>query len=298
MADWSGVNDRDRKWLEMLPADAPEPSEMEDYLFDLRGFLVLKGALSGQQVSECNACLDAIPPIEPGQWHGHVHRQDHEPKYGVNYQQIYEAGEPFRRMIDHPSWIKYVLHYVGGVGTFDWNHGPLFIDENFANLRGPGEAISLHSGGHSGTLRTLFNFRNGQFHCGQVNILMALTDIGPGDGATMVIPGSHKSNLEHPRLRSRVYGRDAVDGTEGAIEVHLQAGDAILFVDGIAHGSAERQNPGQRRICVFRYGPSWGNFRFGYQPSEELLAQLTPLQRRIVQPQVPVPGRPESVCAG
>jgi ectoine hydroxylase-related dioxygenase (phytanoyl-CoA dioxygenase family) len=32
----------------------------------------------------------------------------------------------------------------------------------------------------------------------KVDMLLALTDIGPGDGGTMLIPGSHKSNFEHP----------------------------------------------------------------------------------------------------
>jgi len=66
--------------------------------------------------------------------------------------------------------------------------------------------------------------------------------------------------------------------------VQLKAGDALIFVDGISHGSARRQNAGERRVVVYRYGPSWGNFRFGYQPSPELLARLTPERRKIVQP--------------
>lgn len=53
-------------------------------------------------------------------------------------------------------------------------------------------------GGYRGAVGGQFRFTNGAFRCGQVNILMALTDIGPGDGGTMVIPGSHKSNLAHP----------------------------------------------------------------------------------------------------
>ena len=60
----------------------------------------------------------------------------------MNLQQIYEAGEPFENLIDHPSWIEHVKHFVGGEGTFDYNHGPLFIDEKFANIRGPGESIA------------------------------------------------------------------------------------------------------------------------------------------------------------
>ncbi len=276
-----------------MPDSQPvQPTAMDDYLFDLRGYLLIERALDAGHVAALNACLDAIPPIQPGQWHGYVHRQVHDEMFGVNLQQIYEAGEPFERLIDHPAWIARVRRFVGGEGTFDYHHGDLFIDENFANLRGPGQAISLHSGGHTRTKRTQFRYHDGRFHCGQVNVLIALTDIGPGDGATMVIPASHKANFKHPRFDTRVYGRDPVDGTEGAIEVHVRAGDALLFVDAIAHGSAARANPGQRRICVYRYGPSWGNFRFGYRPSDALLTRLTPVRRKIVQPLELVP-RPE-----
>ena len=260
------------------------PSAMDDYLFDLNGYLVLRESLSIEEVTALNACLDAIPPLEPGQWYGHVHCQAHEPKLGTNFQQIYEAGEPFERLIDHPSWIEYVKRYVGAQDTFDATSGDVFIDEDFVNLREPGQAISLHSGGHDGCIRTQFRYHAGGFHCGQINILMALTDIGPGDGATMVIPASHKSNIRHPQYETSVYGEDSVEAIEGAAEVHLNAGDAILFVDAIAHGSAECTNLGQRRICVYRYGPSWGNSRYGYSPSEELLDRLTSERRQIVQP--------------
>jgi len=121
--------------------------------------------------------------------------------------------------------------------------------------------------------------------CGQVNVLIALNDIGPGDGGTMVIPGSHKSNFPHPQFGEHVIAEGAsVEGAAGAIEVHMKAGDAILFVDAIAHGSAKRSNPGQRRFIVYRYGSTWNFFRWGYRPSPELLARLTPRQRQIVWP--------------
>lgn len=76
---------------------------------------------------------------------------------------------------------------------------------------------------------------------------------------------------------------------EHAVEVHMKAGDVLIFADAICHGSARRRNPGERRIIVYRYGPSWGNFRHGYQVSEELLARLTPQRRQIVRPLMPIP---------
>jgi hypothetical protein len=81
---------------------------------------------------------------------------------------------------------------------------------------------------------------------------------------------------------------------EGAVEVHLEAGDAILFVDAISHGSAKRVNDGERRIVVYRYGPAWGTFRFGYWPSPELLDRLTPGRRKIVLPTEPWPRTPQA----
>lgn len=265
-------------------------TDREKYLFDLRGYLLLKGALSPAEVRDINAAIDNLLPIEHDEWKGYVHGHTYGDNEGTNLQQVYEGGEPFEKLIDHPAWIDKVKYFVGGDGTFDYNAGALFIDENFASIRGSGQAIGLHSGGHQGTKRTQYRYFNGRFHCGQINILMALTDIGEGDGATMVIPGSHKANFPHPDFdKHRMMGTEpSVDGVEGAIEVQLDAGDVLLFVDCISHGSAQRINSGKRRIIVYRYGPSWGNFRHGYQVSQDLLERLTPERRKIVQPLAPL----------
>jgi hypothetical protein len=262
-------------------------SELDKYLFDLRGYLLLENALDDQEVEDINACLEAIPLKKPGEWHGHVHSHVFaSEKEGLNLQQIYEGGEPFEKLIDHPSWIDHAKLFVGGQESFDAQHGPLFIDENFASIRGPGEAIGLHSGPVPWVKRCQFLVRDQQFNCGQINILIALNDIGPGDGATMVIPGSHKSNFRHPEFDNAKMTMEggSVDGVTGAVEVQMKAGDALLFVDAICHGSAKRVNSGERRIAVYRYGPSWGFFRHGYRPSRELLKRLTPERRQIVWP--------------
>ena len=270
-------------------------TDLDIYLFDLRGYLLIEQALSQDEVAALNAGIDAILPLKRGEWCGYVHGHAYSDNDGLNLQQIYEGGEPFERLIDHPSWIDKVKHFVGREGTFDHHPSPLFIDENFANLRGPGEAIGLHSGGHYGIKRTQFRYYNGRFMCGQINILMALTDIGPDDGGTMVIPGSHKSHFPHPQLERHSIGgeKPSVDNVLGAVEIYMKAGDALLFVDAIGHGSAERINPGERRVIVYRYGPGWGNFRHGYQPSPELVARLTPERRRFVQPLQLLPREPQ-----
>jgi hypothetical protein len=271
----------------------PVPTDLDEYLFDLQGFVILRGALSKAEVDAANAAIDQIPRDLPRLgWHGWVQREDHPEHRGFSYQQVAELGGTFERMIDHPSYINYVLRFVGGQDSYDYNHGPLFSDEHFFNLRGPGESIPLHAGGQDICKRMAFRYHNGRFQCGQINVLTAFTDIGPGDGATMVIPGSHKSNIIHPEfLRhdlAKVWsdaGGASADGVPGAIEVHMKAGDTIIFCDATCHGSARRVNPGERRISVYRYGSAWNRTRFGYHASPELLARLNPFARKVLHPQ-------------
>ena len=270
-------------------------TDLDIYLFDLRGYLVIENALGADHLREANCVLDELRQLKPGEWSGHVHGHVFSSeKEGLNLQQIYEAGEPFEHFIDHPAWIEHVKTFVGGQNTFDCHHGPLFIDENFASIRGPGEAIFIHSGPVPWLKRCQFHVRDQQFNCGQINVLIALSDIGPGDGATIVVPGSHKSNFRHPEVeRIKSSSRTGtVDSVSASVEVHLRAGDALLFVDAICHGSVERMNAGERRNVVYRYGPSWGFFRHGYRPSKALLERLTVERRRIVWPHERIAGAP------
>lgn len=264
-----------------------KPTELEKYLFDLNGYIILKKAISSKELKECNRIIDNLKNLKNGEWHDYVHGHNYGGKEGLNLQQIYEAGKPFEKFIDHPSWINHMLEFVGGKGTFDHQHGPLFIDENFANIRGPGEAIGIHSGNPEGIQRNHYRYQEGKFHCSQVNILIALKKIGPGDGGTVVIPSSHKSNIQHPEYKQNKMKKNKISSAEkmtGSLEVFLDAGDALLFVDSLCHGSAKRTNRGERRIVVYRYGPSWGFFRHPYRPSAKLLNKLTKFQRNIVMP--------------
>ena len=115
----------------------------------------------------------------------------------------------------------------------------------------------------------------------------------PGRWRHAVIPGSHKSSFAHPVFKQSYADRCKLEDevVEGGIEVTLKAGSALLFSDAISHGATRRVNPGERRVVIYRYGPGWGNTRYGYRYSDALLARVTPAQRAILQPVVPrVPG--------
>ena len=71
----------------------PVPSPLDEYLFDLQGFVFLPGALSREEVAACNAIVDSIPKsLERREWWGNVQREDHPEHRGRSYQQNLPVG--------------------------------------------------------------------------------------------------------------------------------------------------------------------------------------------------------------
>lgn len=266
--------------------------DMLDYLFDLRGYIILENAVAPDLLNRLNQAIDPLLDLQYKEWRGNVQRFDNNGDAGIELQNIVEGGEPFEALIDHPAWYSRLLRYCGEKDSYVEG---LFIDESFASIRRQGGFFPVHSGNQDGVVRNQYRFVNNLFRCGQVNILLALTDVGPGDGATMAIPGSHKSNFAHPDMLKPWEERKHMDEMVGAVEIHLKKGDALMFVDAMAHGASTRTNPGERRVMIYRYGPSWGNTRYGYRYSAELLDRLNPARRKILEPIAP--RRPESVAA-
>ena len=265
--------------------DADLSQEERDYLFDLNGYRIIQNALTPDQLARVNAFVDAHPieSVNPGDWVGDVECHTYGSKDGLNFQNIIEGGDVFEELIDNPTWLPQVRRYIENGAH------KLAIEENFLNVRRSGGFIPIHAGGANIRFTGLFQWQTGAWAVGQINVLMALTDVGPGDGATTVAPGSHKSQFLHPNMdwNAGVGGDRAI----GMREVHLKAGQALMFTDGITHGSTPRTNPGERRVLIYRYSPHLLANRFNYIPSPELLARLTPERRKLVEQQPPR-GRP------
>jgi hypothetical protein len=266
------------------------PSAWDDYRFDLDGFLILPGAATRAQVAAMNATCDEWF-ADGGEWLGGVHAlpptgtmaeyaSSPEQRRVQTFHNVIEAGSAFEAMVDNPAWIGHVRRYVDDDGLHLWM--------NFLTATDGGGGTSLHSGGHTHHFRNSFDYHDGKFHCGNVVVLLALTDIGPGDGPTVVIPGSHKSNLPNPVVCGGKPLPATLDELGGMVaDVHLRAGDAVIFTDAILHGGRPRTNAGQRRILGYRYAPFWTRNRLGYEPSAALVERLTPERRAIVRPVEP-----------
>lgn len=267
----------------------------QDYMFDLQGYLILRNAISKQDLAEMNQWVDDhwndvenanLSGTNTGsnQWIGNVELHSYGKDDGVNFQNIIEGAPVFERMIDNPAWFSMAQRYINPANGIS-------IHENFLNVRGSGGFLYIHCGGHVPLCYLTFrNHNTGEWMVGQINVIMALTDIGPGDGPTVLVPGSHKCTEIHPRLEQNGKGLIAIDdhqaaGTAlGMQEMYLNAGDALFFTDTVTHGSAQRINPGHRRVVIYRYSPRFIRTRFNYEWSDGLMNRLTPARKQIIEP--------------
>ncbi len=75
----------------------------------------------------------------------------------------------------------------GDRGDSGWDnhpHGLPTIDEAFVNFRSIGGAISMHGPMNAESAKAQYRYADGAFFSGEINMALALNDIGEGDGAT------------------------------------------------------------------------------------------------------------------
>tara|TARA_B100000315_G_C14524363_1_gene563097 strand:+ start:251 stop:1171 length:921 start_codon:yes stop_codon:yes gene_type:complete len=87
---------------------------------------------------------------------------------------------------------------------------------------------------------------NGIIHSGYVNVSITLVDV-PGDHGIGLIPGSHKSNFNTPKIKTNDPYKEYIQSFE------LSAGDAIVFVPNLLHTTRKWKMDYPRYTVFNRY---------------------------------------------
>ena len=268
-------------------------NEHERYFFDLNGYLVIEDALTLGETAACNEAIDHE--------YGLVReRLESESLAGGSRVLKGRQGrgdlggmltwskpwcQPFRDLLVHRRIVPHLLEILGDGFRLDHLYGII--------MREGTEGFTLHGGGTSDNLTSLFRFHNGKMRCGLTVVSWVLTDCGPGDGGFACIPGSHKSNYATPSDVA-LLERDI-----GVVkQVEAKAGSAIIFTEALTHGTLPWRAKHQRRSILYKYSPGALSYARQYMPDgvQEMLEEFTPQQRAVLEP----PYRPErpSVSAG
>lgn len=187
------------------------------------GYVILEGVLDRQQV-------DALRrELQP-----HFDRRlfGRNPFEGHDTQRVYgllQKSRLFDPLVEHPAVMDACESTLGAGFLLSVAH---------AILIHPGEAAqSLH---HDDSFYPVPRPRRAL----GVSTIWALDDFTEDNGATRIVPGSHRWNGEAP-------------DESAAKPVIMPAGSLLIFLGTLYHGGGENRSPGTRLGLTIQYCPPW-----------------------------------------
>lgn len=232
-------------------------TQEEQYLFDLRGYLILRRVLSEAEVDEINCVIDkAVPHWEEkakakqaitGIGQDVIATENHDPTKGhVGFMSslLLDWGEPMRRLVGHKKVLPYLIDLLGA---------NLRLDHQFVVLMTAGSVGEpLHGGNTPHHQGEYFEIKNDRIYCGLTVVSIALCDVEAGSGGFCLIPGSHKSNFPLPPAF-----QELSFSSECVVQPALSKGDVVIFPEALIHGALSWRSPWERRAVIFKYCPGY-----------------------------------------
>ena len=254
----------DARALGPLPGDAEHAvSDVDKFLFDTNGFVVVKDVFSKDDLRAFHDAIDAHAHLiherkgqlrltaakTPLSGDGKTGRKDLAGFLGWQKPHC----DPFRSVLAHPKLVPY-LHELVGPG-YRLDHNPLLI------MQDPGaEGFEFHGGStlDSGDWNHPlgYDFRHGKMRCNLLAFAVHLTDVEEGDGGFCIVRGSHKSNYVCPPSIKRYE-----EATEHSYQPAVNAGDVVVFTEATTHGTLPWRGASQRRNLIYRFSPA--NISYG-----------------------------------
>ncbi len=220
--------------------------DMQRYLFDLAGFMVIPNVLDQAGIDELNRLIDAqaLPPPREEIRFGRAPAKV-PPSAG-----FLEWGKPFCDLLDHPRIMPLLQITLG-----DWFR----LDRLFGiNMEAGMDFGKLHGGNAPYSPGESYDVRDGEIHNSFTVVSWNLVDTGPEYGGFCCVPGSHKSNFVRPNPLSAVtHGHwEMMDGdalAPGVVIPEAPAGSVVLFSEALTHGTAPWKGTHQRRTLIYKY---------------------------------------------
>src|SRR5262249_35734140 len=216
--------------------------ELQQFLFDLQGYLVIHDVLKAAELAELNRLIDAQQLPSPrerirfGSAAG-LHGPDHG---YLNW------GEPFCRLLDHEAILPILRLRLGDCFRLDRLYGiRMHKGQTWGSMHADYGASAPNSFTKPGER---FHFAPNSIYEGFTVVAWNLADAGPAYGGFWCIPGSHKSNFKLPRQI-----HEAPEKASCVVIPDVPAGSVVLFSEAVMHGTAPWRADHERRTLLYQY---------------------------------------------
>lgn len=136
------------------------------------------------------------------------------------------------------------------------------------------EALGFHTGAREGWGTF---YENEHFHCLFVKALVYLSDVGPDDGGTAVIPGSHR--LRWP-LSDII--RAATSTEQLVHQVEAPAGSVLLFPESLVHSTTAIHSDAERVVFITGYSAAMMREWPGNEMHQDFVDSLEDRERELL----------------
>ena len=227
------------------PALSDQVTDDARFLFDLQGFLILRGAIEPDLVAALDAAVVANEAIEhDDSWAEGLPVVQHRPlatkdlflEHQVRLNGLPRLDPVFDRLIAHPGYLPYLEEFMDQ---------PQLIN-TWSISKYPGRSATHW---HHGLPPEDYSVRDGRIRTPMLNVVTMLTPNHPGDGCFVVIPGSHKKNF---KLDLKRWGAAGMD-TPGALEITGEPGDVMLFTEALVHTGAAKTTARRRTTLQYNH---------------------------------------------
>ena len=200
-----------------------------------------------------------------------VHDQPHHSFMGS----LYEYDAALTQYACHPRCVGMVEEVMGCDARLTEFNGHL-------NTRNPNDDFSKppQFGFHNGVdIAFGTHLANGLYHCNFIKTLTTLVDLGPDDGGTVVVAGSHKVSDTDAAIKAAYEDRSLIH------QFIAPAGSTLLFAETLIHATGQMRSDKERAIIIAGYAPSmyarWDRMEQTTPYSPEFEARIPPSLRTL-----------------
>jgi len=235
----------------------------QQFAFDVQGYLHLASALSPAEVAEYLHWMDETEQTS-------VESLNADYPEGIRHQlnrplsRMIDADVRFARLLDHPVVQPFLIEFLGT----EYRHIDNDLYYTYPGYAGGSwhRGVPAHPSGY---------VVDGMFTCSMVKVFYCMTDVGPGEGEFVVIPGSHKAQFT-------IETKGRVDLPAQHIFDNVKAGDVIIFNEALLHNGRPNLSEKTRKTLIVNFGRNEAGVWQGYTPKPETLAQVSNAQRAIL----------------
>lgn len=239
-------------------------TDEQKYLFDMRGWLLVPGVLSGADCTEMKEFCQQLHD---------------DPESLPEHERSAVAG-PLQRLTDHPNVVGFMNEFVAYPGLsnqecygFRQESGSLFYrdfgDGNFAPHNGNG-MLRLPGDSH------LYRCIPGKANSGLTRVVWELNPITEGNG-TLLVTGSHKAVYPAP---------ETLKSPDSPIwETYTcPAGSLLFFTEALTHSGRPWANREYPRIAVFSCYNTVNSKWHDWNPHPDLMATMPAKRQTLYRP--------------